>query len=98
MALTTKAYDFSGPDDEDLDACVQIGSVATDRLTGATRIIIQFDDSTSGAEDAADDFMAVEGFFPAAAVQSAVMMQSPDGTVWVLSIDNLGVLSTDVRV
>lgn len=74
-----------------------VGSTAQILLAVTGQVDVQVDDAESaGIVDALNEFMAERGyeFEDVASADSTLIMTSPDGTRWAVSVSDVGVLST----
>lgn len=104
MAIITRRYSFQGPWPLDLRAATDPALVLP---TPKFRIYydVSWDDATASVPTM-DERMRMYGCFPDASGTSGppngtdvpfAGLQSPDGSIWELQIDNAGVLSTVKR-
>lgn len=93
MATISRTYDFTGADLLVLNKFVQAELTVVNRCTGSVRLVVTYDDSADGALASVDEQMEILGFYPASADETRLLMQSPDGTTYIVSITNGGTLS-----
>lgn len=93
MAIVTRRYVFTGPSDADLESAVS--STAASLGPASISVDVQFDNAVPGTQDALDEFMAEEWFTPEKnnpATETSLILRSPDGTLWTVQVNNIGVL------
>lgn len=97
MAIQTRRYFLQGPWPADLLAALD-PTLAVVAQNWVVSVWITFDDAIATVA-ATDQRMARYGCVPdlvttGAATAPFVGVRSPDGSIWTLSVDNMGVIST----
>ncbi len=95
MPIVRRRYLPRGPSAQTLQRSVSSSAEIAEFSTGV--VDIDVDDAVDGVIDTLDQFMDVRGFAfdqQAPPTETETTIKSPDGSTWLLRIDNAGALTT----